>query len=98
MAVRLSDAMRRGALCHDDVTGSDSIDFLKMDWFFVAHLSCAELRERFHLVGKAAEAVAACSVGPWERGGISPFQVRAGQEMADAQGRPYDAHGASVDV
>jgi hypothetical protein len=98
MAVRLSDALRRGALCHDDVTGSDSIDFLKMDWFSVAHQSCAELRERFHLVAKAPEAVAACSVGPWEPGGISPFQVRAGQEMADAQGRPYDAHGASVAV
>jgi hypothetical protein len=96
MAVRLSDAMRRGALCHDDVTGSDSIDFLKMDWFSVAHRSCAELQERFHLVAKAPEAEAAGSKGPWEQGGISPFQMHAGQEMADAQGRPYDAHGASV--
>ncbi len=42
MAVRLADAMRRGALCHDDVTGSDSIDFLTMDWFAVAHQSCAD--------------------------------------------------------
>ncbi len=96
MAVRLSDAMRRGALCHDAVTGSDSIDFLKMDWFSVAHQSCAELRTRFHLVAKAPEAVAAGSVGPWERGGISRFQVNAGREMAAAQGRPYDAYGASV--
>jgi hypothetical protein len=96
MAVRLSDAMRRAALCHDDVTGSDSIDFLKMDWFSVAHQSCAELRARFHLVPKAPEAVAAHSVGPWEQGGISPFQVRAGHELAAAQGRTYDAHGASV--
>ncbi len=96
MAVRLSDAMRRGALCHDNVTGSDSIDFLKMDWFSVAHQSCAELRARFHLVAKAPEALAAHSVGLWQPGGISPFQMRAGRELAAAQGRRYDAHGASV--
>jgi hypothetical protein len=95
MAVRLSDAMRRGALCHDRETGSDSIDFLRMDWFAVAHRTCEDLRERFNLVPKAA-AVAAGSVGPWERGGISPFQVNAGRELAAAHGLPYDAHGASV--
>src|SRR4029078_13373420 len=32
MAIRVADAMRRGALCHDDVTGADSIDFLGIDW------------------------------------------------------------------
>ena len=32
MAARLSDALRRGALCHDNKTGSDSIDFLALDW------------------------------------------------------------------
>jgi hypothetical protein len=62
----------------------------------VAHESCAELRARFHLVAKAPEAVAAGSVGPWQPGGISPFQMHAGSDMAAAQGRPYDAHGASV--
>jgi hypothetical protein len=96
MAVRLSDAMLRGALCHDAVTDSDSIDFLKLDWFSVAHLPCDELRALFHLVPKSREAVAAGSVGPWERGGISPFQVNAGRELAAKSGRPYDAHGASV--
>jgi hypothetical protein len=96
MAIRLADALLRGALCHDDVTDSNSIDFLKMDWFSVAHLSCDELRERFHLVPKSEEAVAAGSVGPWEQGGISPFQVNAGRELAAKSGRPYDAHGASV--
>jgi hypothetical protein len=96
MAVRLSDAMLRGALCHDDVTDSNSVDFLKMDWFSVAHLSCDALRERFHLVPKSQAAVAAGSVGPWERGGISPFQINAGRELAAKSGRPYDAHGASV--
>ncbi len=33
VAVRLADAMRRGAWCHDEDTGSDSIDFLRLDWF-----------------------------------------------------------------
>ncbi len=96
MAVRLSDAMVRGARCHDDVTGADSIDFLQMDWFAVAHQSCEELRARFHLVPKSQAALAAGSVGPWERGGISPFQMNAGHMLAVAQDRPYDAHGASL--
>ncbi len=96
MAVRLADAMRRGALCHDRETGSDSIDFLRLDWFAVAERTCGELRERFNLVPKAEAAVAAGSVGPWERGGISPFQVNAGRELAAARGLPYDTHGASV--
>ncbi len=96
MAVRLSDAMARGARCHDDETGSDSIDFLRMDWFAVAHRTCDDLRQRFHLLPKSEAAVAGGSVGPWDPGGISPFQVRAGQEQARARGQQYDAHGASV--
>ena len=96
MATRLSDAMRRGALCHDAETGADSIDFLRMDWFSLADVHCQELRRRFHVVPKAEAAVAAGSVGPWERGGISPFQMRTGQAMATTRGLPYDAHGAST--
>ena len=96
MAVRLSDALRRGALSRDDATGSDSIDFLGMDWFAVAHLPCADLRARFNLVPKADAAVAAGSVGPWEPGGISPFQMNAGRELAASRGRRYDSHGAAV--
>ena len=96
MAVRLSDALRRGALCHDAETAADSIDFLRMDWFAAADRTCEDLRERFHLVPKSAAAVAAGAVGPWEPGGISAFQVNAGRELADARGLPYDAHGASA--
>jgi hypothetical protein len=96
MALRLADAMRRGALCHDDETGTDSIDFLRLDWFAVADRSCEDLRARFHLVPKADGAVAAGSVGPWEPGGISPFQMNAGRALAAARGLPYDAHGACV--
>ena len=43
--------------------------------------------------GGAREAGA---VGPWEPGGISPFQLAAGQALAAARGVPYDAHGASA--
>ncbi len=41
-------------------------------------------------------ALAAGSVGPWERGGISPFQMNAGRALAASQDRPYEAHGASL--
>ena len=41
-------------------------------------------------------ALAAGSVGPWEAGGISPFQDEAGRALAEAQNRPYESHGASV--
>jgi hypothetical protein len=96
MAVRLSEAMRRGALCHDNVTGSDSIDFLAMDWLALADQPVEALRVRFSLVPKSEDAVVAGSVGPWEKGGISPFQMASGQKLADGRGVPYDAHGASV--
>jgi hypothetical protein len=88
--------MARGARCHDEETGADSIDFLRMDWFAVAHRACNDLRERFHLLPKSAAAVAAGSVGPWGPGGISPFQMKAGRARAAARGQRYDAHGASA--
>jgi hypothetical protein len=96
MAVRLSEAMARGARCHDAETGSDSIDFLKLDWFAVAQRPCDDLRRRFHLLPKSKDAVAARSVGPWEPGGISPFQMKAGRVLAASSGVPYDAHGAAL--
>ena len=96
MAVRLADAMARGARCHDAETGSDSIDFLRMDWFAVAHRTCDDLRQRFHLLPKSEAAVAAGSVGPWSQGGISPFQMQSGRQLAASRGQRYDPHGASV--
>ena len=90
MATRVADAMRRGALC----TGS--IDFLRVDWFAIAHLRVGEARARFGLVPKAQAAVAAGSVGPWEPGGISRYQARTGAALAEAQGRLYDAYGAEA--
>jgi hypothetical protein len=53
-----------------------------------------ELRARFSLIPKSAGAVLAGSVGPWERGEISPFQRAHGEAAATEAGRPYDPHGA----
>jgi len=88
MAVRVADAMRRGALCHG------SIDFLRTDWFALAGHSVEEVREQFGVTPKSPATVAAGSVGPWEVGGISPFQVAAGRALADSLGRPYRPYGA----
>jgi hypothetical protein len=90
VAVRVADAMRRGAL----VDGS--VDFMAVDWFEIAHLPVAEVRARFGVVPKSAAAIAAGSVGPWEPGGISPYQDGAGRDLAASVGRPYESFGASV--
>ncbi len=95
LAVRLSDGMRRGALSHDRVTGSHSVDFLRVDWFDLAAMEVAEARERFSLAAKSPRAMTAGSVGPWEPGGISPFQMNAGRELAARLGRTYDPLGAA---
>jgi len=88
VATRIADAMRRGAL----VEGS--IDFLGLDWFEVAELPVDELRTRLHVVPKSDRAVEAGSVGPWDPGGISEFQVEQGRAFAARSGVAYDAHGA----
>jgi hypothetical protein len=88
MAVRLADAMRRGAL----VRGS--VDFLGEDWFAHADEPVDVARRRFGLADKGAAALTAGSVGPWQPGGISAFQAAAGRAAAaDADGLYLD-HGA----
>ena len=94
VAVRIADAMRRGALCRDTVVGVDSIDYLHLDWFAIAELSVTEARRRFGVVDKSPGAVAAGSVGPWDREGMSEFQRRAGRQLAEHQGRPYEPNGS----
>jgi hypothetical protein len=91
MATRLADAMRRGALCRG------SIDFLRTDWFTLADRTVPDVREHFGVPPKSPDAVAAGSVGPWERGGISPFQVNAGTALALERGEPYESFGALVE-
>lgn len=101
MAIRLGDAIKRGAWVawqHNLATGSDTgVDLLAVDWFEHAHKPLEQVREEFFLVDRATkspEAEAAGSVGPWEKGGISPYQAEAGRTMAEAEGRPYESYGA----
>ena len=94
-AVRMADAMRRGAFAHTD--DSTSVDFLTVDWFDLANLPVEAAQARFGLVPKSETAVAAGSVGPWRPGGITPFQWNAGHAMAERDGTDYEPYGASVD-
>ena len=98
MATRVADAMRRGAWCRDTVVNEDSIDFLRIDWFALAALPVEEVRARFSLREKSPAAVGAGSVGPWEEGGISPFQLASGRAAAERDERQYDSYGAGVAV
>lgn len=86
MADRLGDAMRRGAMC--------GIDLMAVDWFALAERSLTEVRAELGIVAKSAAALAAGSVGPWEAGGISPFQLDAGRRLAERDDRIFDAYGA----
>jgi hypothetical protein len=88
MACRLGDAMRRGAMCGRDL--------MAVDWFELADRPLDEVRDRLGVVPKDPDAVVAGSRGPWESGGISPFQFNAGQSLADAEGREYLPYGAAV--
>jgi hypothetical protein len=90
MATRVGDAMRRGAQC------LGSIDYLRLDWFALAEMTVEEARLHFGVREKSPAAVAAGSVGPWEPGGISPFQVQCGEQRAAGEGRRYESFGASV--
>ena len=96
IAVRLADAMRRGALCRDRDMANDSIDYLRLDWFTLAALPLDEIRNRFSLQPKSPATIAAGSVGPSEPGGISPFQLAAGQVLAQRLGRAYKTYGATT--
>jgi hypothetical protein len=85
MAVRLADAMRRGAL----VRGSQ--DFLGVDWFTLADRQVADVRSDFGVADKSPDALAAGSRGSWEDGGITAYQLNASREAAEQAGRPYIA-------
>jgi hypothetical protein len=90
MARRLGDAMRRGALCR----GSN--DFLAMDWFAIADRPVDVVRDELQLPPKDALALSLGSVGPWEPGGISPYQWAAGHAKAAREHREYDGYGARL--
>jgi hypothetical protein len=97
MAIRLADAMYRGAKLawHLDDTGrSDATDLLGTDWFVHADRPVDEVRADFGLLPRSPRAVAAGSTTPWERGGISPFQFEHGRTVARGEGRAYESYGA----
>ena len=94
MAVRLADALRRGALSHGP-GGEPDVDLLAVDWFALADQPVDELRGRFNVVPKSPEAVAAGSSGPWQPGGISEFQYTSAAERAARAGLTYRSHGAT---
>jgi hypothetical protein len=94
MAVRLADALRRGAL---SATANHSIDFLAVDWFAYADRPVDEIRRELEIVPKDPRAIDCGSVTPWERGGISPFQYASARRRAEARGLAYDSYGAVPD-
>lgn len=85
MPERLGDAMLRGARC------AGSVDFLGLDWFEIADQQTSDLRTHFGIGDKKP---GLGSPGPFESGGITPFQVTSGKAMAASAGVRYEAWGA----
>lgn len=94
MAVRVADAMRRGALTHG-LGGAPDVDFMAVDWFALAGRPVEDLRAEFAIPPKSRAALDAGSVGPWEPGGISNFQWETAQARAAAAGVTYESYGAT---
>jgi hypothetical protein len=92
MAIRLADAMRRGALCA--AAAGHGVDLLQRDWFADAARPVDEVRDEIGVVPKSERAIDAGSVTAWEKGGMSPYQYKCGRQAADTAGRVYDAYGA----
>ncbi|MFF2550171.1 hypothetical protein ACFVUS_04180 [Nocardia sp. NPDC058058] len=83
MAGRLGDALRRGALTQG------SHDFLDQDWFDLADRPISVVRTEIGLVPKAEAAIASGSVGPWQPGGITPYQLNSARVAAESEARQY---------
>jgi hypothetical protein len=60
-----------------------------VNWFDLADRPVEVVRTEIGLVGKDRTAIADGSAGPWQRGGISDFQLRSAQAAAVAAGRAY---------
>jgi hypothetical protein len=88
MAVRVGDAMYRGARCGRDL--------LAVDWFAFADWPLDDVRREFDIVEKSVKAIESGSRGPWEPGAISEYQLDAGRRAAEAAGRVYDCFGACL--
>ena len=93
MGVRLADAMYRGAIIGAKFGGQD---LLEVDWLSLADRDVDEVREMLGIPPKSGAAIRAGSVGPWQLGGISPYQLNSGREMAVAMGREYNSFGGET--
>jgi hypothetical protein len=91
MAVRLADAMRRGALVAAHAGGPD---LLRRDWFADAPRPIDDVRAELGVVAKSEHAIESGSVTPWQPGGISSYQSECGRQSALAAGRAYQSYGA----
>jgi hypothetical protein len=97
MGIRLGDAMSRGkrlALGLEAPGRLRDSDQMAVDWFGYANRQLDELQAEFCVHDKSERAVAAGSAGPWQRGGISPFQLSLGKVHARRVGRTYSSWGA----
>jgi hypothetical protein len=85
MAVRLADAMRRGAFCGAHAGGPD---LLRRDWFADADRVVADVRAELGIVPKSEFAVASGSVTAWEPGASRRTSTNAGSGLQKVPGTP----------
>ena len=78
VAVRIADAMRRGALCRDSVLGVDSIDYLHLDWFTLAELPVDRGPAAVRRGGQVARGRRRRVGGPLGPGGHQPVPTGGG--------------------
>ena len=88
MPERLADAFRRGAMTEG------SVDFLATNFWELADRPIDDVRAHFGVTPKSDFALSAGSLSPWDAGGMSIYQQRAGLDLAEEQGRAYEDHGA----
>jgi len=95
IGIRLADAMYRGAIVASNFNGQD---LLSVNWLEHATKSIGEVREMIGIPEKSAVALRAGSVGAFDVGGITRFQIAAGERMAESLGVEYSSFGATEPV
>ncbi len=99
MGIRLGNAIARGGEVAWKFNETNGIDLLGVDWFARADDDLAVLRDEYGFTGpgaKSLEAKLAGSTGPFEPGGVTPAQVGWGEDLAKAEGRPYESYGTAL--
>ncbi|MEI8335764.1 MAG: hypothetical protein WCG37_02735 [Actinomycetes bacterium] len=95
IGIRLADAMYRGAIVASNFNGQD---LLSVDWLKHAGKSIDEVREMIGIPEKSSVALRAGSVGAFDVGGITRFQISAGERLAGSLGVEYSSFGATEPV